>query len=138
MTDEIGALTPRRAALGGGLMAAAAPTNVVQPGAAGHVVLLGDSAFDNKAYVAGGPDVVAQLRARLPPSWRASLGAVDLGPSSSAREGPDLGRSSRISVEHRTGGSAPMPDGKDRCSSSQERTSRGSALLAANGVKSGH
>ena len=31
-----------------------------------HVVLLGDSTFDNSAYVAGGPDVVAQLRAVLP------------------------------------------------------------------------
>jgi len=26
-----------------------------------HVVLLGDSIFDNAAYVHGGPDVVAQL-----------------------------------------------------------------------------
>jgi hypothetical protein len=48
-----------------------------QPGAAGHVVLLGDSVFDNKAYVAGGPDVIAQLRARLPIGWWASLAAVD-------------------------------------------------------------
>lgn len=29
--------------------------------ATGHVVLLGDSIFDNAAYVRGGPDVVAQL-----------------------------------------------------------------------------
>jgi hypothetical protein len=43
----------------------------------GHVVLLGDSVFDNSAYVAGGPDVVAQLRERLPSGWRASLLAVD-------------------------------------------------------------
>jgi lysophospholipase L1-like esterase len=42
-----------------------------------HVVLLGDSIFDNAAYVAGGPDVVAQLRAVLPPGWRASLNAID-------------------------------------------------------------
>ena len=42
-----------------------------------HVVLLGDSIFDNGAYVAGGPDVVTQLRARLPPDWRATLCAVD-------------------------------------------------------------
>jgi len=27
-----------------------------------HIVLLGDSVFDNAAYVAGGPDVAAQLR----------------------------------------------------------------------------
>lgn len=31
-----------------------------------HVVLLGDSIFDNAAYVAGGPDVIHQLRERLP------------------------------------------------------------------------
>ena len=42
-----------------------------------HVVLLGDSIFDNAAYVAGGPDVVAQLRDRLPAGWRATLCAVD-------------------------------------------------------------
>jgi lysophospholipase L1-like esterase len=43
----------------------------------GHVVLLGDSVFDNAAYVAGGPDVVSQLRDVLPAGWRATLGAVD-------------------------------------------------------------
>src|SRR5690349_5483722 len=31
-----------------------------------HVVLLGDSIFDNAAYVGGGPDVITQLRAALP------------------------------------------------------------------------
>ena len=43
----------------------------------GHVVLLGDSIFDNAAYVAGAPDVVRQLRAVLPHGWRATLLAVD-------------------------------------------------------------
>jgi hypothetical protein len=43
----------------------------------GHVVLLGDSIFDNSAYVRGGPDVVRQLRAKLPADWDASLLAVD-------------------------------------------------------------
>jgi lysophospholipase L1-like esterase len=43
----------------------------------GHLVLLGDSIFDNGAYVSGGPDVVAQLRSRLPQGWSASLLAVD-------------------------------------------------------------
>lgn len=43
----------------------------------GHVILLGDSVFDNAAYVAGGPDVVRQLRDVLPAGWRATLGAVD-------------------------------------------------------------
>lgn len=42
-----------------------------------HVVLLGDSIFDNAAYVAGGPDVVRQLRDVLPTGWRATLAAVD-------------------------------------------------------------
>ena len=42
-----------------------------------HVVLLGDSIFDNGAYTAGGPDVVTQLREVLSAGWRATLGAVD-------------------------------------------------------------
>ncbi|MGM0931542.1 MAG: GDSL-type esterase/lipase family protein [Actinomycetota bacterium] len=44
---------------------------------AGHVVLLGDSVFDNAAYVAGGPDVVTQVRGLLPRGWHATLLAVD-------------------------------------------------------------
>jgi hypothetical protein len=42
-----------------------------------HAVLLGDSIFDNAAYVGGGPDVARQLRSRLPQGWRATLCAVD-------------------------------------------------------------
>lgn len=42
-----------------------------------HVVLLGDSIFDNGAYTGGGPDVITQLRAVLPAGWRATLAAVD-------------------------------------------------------------
>jgi hypothetical protein len=42
-----------------------------------HLVLLGDSIFDNGAYVPGEPDVVRQLRPLLPPGWRATLLAVD-------------------------------------------------------------
>jgi hypothetical protein len=42
-----------------------------------HVVLLGDSIFDNAAYTRGGPDVVTQLREILPAGWRATLAAVD-------------------------------------------------------------
>jgi GDSL-like Lipase/Acylhydrolase family len=42
-----------------------------------HVVLLGDSIFDNKSYIGGGLDVVSQLRRRMPQSWNASLCAVD-------------------------------------------------------------
>jgi hypothetical protein len=44
---------------------------------AGHVVLLGDSIFDNGVYVPGEPDVVRQLRTHLPAGWQASLLAVD-------------------------------------------------------------
>jgi hypothetical protein len=43
----------------------------------GHVVLLGDSIFDNAAYVGGDPDVVHQLRERLESGWQATLLAVD-------------------------------------------------------------
>ena len=42
-----------------------------------HVVLLGDSIFDNGAYTNGDLDVVACLRAILPSSWKATLCAVD-------------------------------------------------------------
>ncbi|HEY1604798.1 MAG TPA: SGNH/GDSL hydrolase family protein [Allosphingosinicella sp.] len=42
-----------------------------------HLVLLGDSIFDNGAYVHGGPDVVRQLRRHLPVDWDASRLAVD-------------------------------------------------------------
>jgi hypothetical protein len=42
-----------------------------------HVVLLGDSIFDNGAYTAGGPDVVTQLQEALPARWRSTLAAVD-------------------------------------------------------------
>jgi hypothetical protein len=43
-----------------------------------HVVLLGDSIFDNGAYVQHGqPDVIQQLRSKLQQDWQASLLAVD-------------------------------------------------------------
>ncbi|QZH74992.1 MAG: SGNH/GDSL hydrolase family protein [Erythrobacter sp.] len=42
-----------------------------------HVVLIGDSLFDNTAYVDGGPDVAAQLREILQPDDRVTLAAVD-------------------------------------------------------------
>jgi hypothetical protein len=42
-----------------------------------HLVLAGDSVFDNAAYVGNGPDVIHQLRAVLPDGWRATLLAVD-------------------------------------------------------------
>ncbi len=42
-----------------------------------HIVLLGDSVFDNGAYVRGGPDVIKQLRGHLSRDDRATLCAVD-------------------------------------------------------------
>ncbi|VVT13727.1 SGNH/GDSL hydrolase family protein [Erythrobacter sp. EC-HK427] len=42
-----------------------------------HVVLFGDSIFDNAAYIDGGPDVAAQLREALDPEDRVTLKAVD-------------------------------------------------------------
>ncbi|MBP0447565.1 SGNH/GDSL hydrolase family protein [Roseomonas sp. SSH11] len=81
MSDSPASSIQRRAALGA--LAAAGPASgsgaaeARSARAPGHVVLLGDSVFDNKAYVAGGPDVVAQLRGQLPAGWRATLAAVD-------------------------------------------------------------
>jgi len=42
-----------------------------------HLVLLGDSIFDNESYVPGGPPVIEQVRRGLPRGWRATLLAVD-------------------------------------------------------------
>ena len=42
-----------------------------------HLVLLGDSIFDNRAYVAGGPAVIDQAQRRVPQGWQAHLLAVD-------------------------------------------------------------
>ena len=56
----------------------------------GQVVLLGDSIFDNAAYVAGAPDVLRQVRQRLPEGVKATLAAVD---GSTMRDVPQqLGR----------------------------------------------
>jgi hypothetical protein len=42
-----------------------------------HVVLLGDSTFDNASYTNGQPDVVTHLRSLLPSGATASLLAID-------------------------------------------------------------
>jgi hypothetical protein len=42
-----------------------------------HIVLLGDSIFDNAAYVGNQPDVIRQLRRKLPDSWNTTLKAID-------------------------------------------------------------
>jgi hypothetical protein len=56
----------------------------------GHIVLLGDSIFDNGAYTRGAPDVVTHLRQLLRPGWQASLLAVD--GATTARLAPQLDR----------------------------------------------
>ena len=42
-----------------------------------HIVLLGDSIFDNAAYVGGGLDVTTHLRKQMPAAWKVTLKAVD-------------------------------------------------------------
>ena len=42
-----------------------------------HVLLLGDSIFDNKRYVGSDPAVIDQVRENLPEGWKATLLAVD-------------------------------------------------------------
>ena len=56
-----------------------------------HVVLLGDSIFDNGRYVPGGPAVVDHLRHALPAGWRATLLARDgAGAAEMARQLPGI------------------------------------------------
>ena len=80
MPDPRSSAVPRRAALGvaaaTGLAVRARMADAQPSGApaTGRVVLLGDSVFDNAGYLrGGGVDVAAQLGARLPPGWRATL-----------------------------------------------------------------
>lgn len=42
-----------------------------------HIVLLGDSVFDNAAYVGAGLDVRSQLQRKLPADWNVTLLAKD-------------------------------------------------------------
>lgn len=66
------------AALGGSLLTATrSMAQGAQPRSSGHVVLLGDSIFDNKRYVGRDPSVVDQLRGELPKGWKATLAAID-------------------------------------------------------------
>jgi hypothetical protein len=80
--------TTRRTVLGGALLSAAALSLMqrpAKPSTSQHIVLLGDSIFDNGAYVGGGPDVISQLRARLPANSHATLIAVDGSVTSGVR-----------------------------------------------------
>lgn len=42
-----------------------------------HLVLIGDSVFDNGAYTDGGPSVVEQVSSNLSAQWQTTLGAID-------------------------------------------------------------
>src|SRR4051812_33342691 len=53
-----------------------------------HLILLGDSIFDNAVYVPGGPSVLDHLRRILPPDWRATLLATDGAIASDVRTQP--------------------------------------------------
>src|SRR5688572_12632539 len=57
--------------------AGALPARAEQGAAMKQVVLLGDSIFDNEAYVGVGPDVIVQVGEALPSGWSATLAAVD-------------------------------------------------------------
>lgn len=79
MTDETFHATRRGLLAGMAVMAGASAWSArgkSEP-AMKNVVLLGDSIFDNKAYVGDGPDVVAQFAETLPAGWKATLNAVD-------------------------------------------------------------
>jgi hypothetical protein len=72
----------RRTMLKSAMLGAAALTLASRASAAvapnkPHIVLLGDSVFDNGAYIGKGPDVVKQLNAVLPTGGAATLLAVD-------------------------------------------------------------
>jgi lysophospholipase L1-like esterase len=80
MTDDTPHAASRRTLLAG--MALLAAAGALSPRAKAesdmkHVVLLGDSIFDNKRYVGDGPDVIDQLKGDLPSGWTASLNALD-------------------------------------------------------------
>ena len=51
-----------------------------------HVVLLGDSIFDNAPYIGGAPDVIRQVQQCLPHGSKATLRAVDGGTTEDVRE----------------------------------------------------
>jgi hypothetical protein len=56
-----------------------------------HIVLLGDSIFDNRSYTGAQPDVVTHLRTLLPEGARATLLAVDGATTRSmARQGAEI------------------------------------------------
>jgi hypothetical protein len=79
MTDETPRPNRRTLLASMALMASTAawPARAEEGAGMKHVVLLGDSIFDNKAYVGDGPDVIKQVREALPDGWTATLAARD-------------------------------------------------------------
>ena len=79
MTDETPRPNRRTLLASMALMASAAAwcARAEESAAMKHVVLLGDSIFDNKAYVGDGPDVIKQVSEALPDGWAATLAALD-------------------------------------------------------------
>jgi hypothetical protein len=79
MTDETPRPNRRTLLAGMALMASAGAWRARAEESTGmkHVVLLGDSIFDNKAYVGDGPDVTRQVSEALPSGWTATLAALD-------------------------------------------------------------
>jgi GDSL-like Lipase/Acylhydrolase family len=79
MTDETPRPDRRTLLAGMALMASAKalPARAEGSPVMKQVVLLGDSIFDNKAYVGGGPEIIEQLRQALPSGWSATLAARD-------------------------------------------------------------
>ena len=79
MTDETPRPNRRTLLASMAFMASAAawPARAEEGAAMKHVVLLGDSIFDNKAYVGDGPDVIKQVSEALPDGWAATLAALD-------------------------------------------------------------
>ena len=78
MNDKPGRAVSRRSVLVASALAAALTrSGRAEAATMAHVVLLGDSVFDNAAYVGGGPDVRRQLAAVLPRESQVTLLAQD-------------------------------------------------------------
>ncbi len=79
MTDETPRPNRRTLLASMALMASTAAwsARAEESAAMKHVVLLGDSIFDNKAYVGDGPDGIKQVSEALPDGWTATLAALD-------------------------------------------------------------
>jgi hypothetical protein len=62
-----------------------------------HIVLLGDSIFDNGAYVNGGPDVVTQLKPIKLGAPRLGSPSVNATPGSPSSEGAGVSADGEVS-----------------------------------------